>query len=87
VPPDREKFVVKKINRRIFSDKKIFTVEASVNRRNNRWLAHDPNDVHVGSRIRFIASVCVLGFRSLEDDVMPPYFFKTVTKEGYLDVF
>jgi len=61
-----------------------------VNRRNNKWLAHDPNDVPVGSRIRFIASVCVLGVMSYECDVMHPYFFKkgeTVTKEGYFDVF
>jgi hypothetical protein len=80
----------KKFSALIFSDKKIFTVEASVNRKNNGWLAHDPDDVFVGSRIRFPARVCVLGVVSYEGDVMPPYFFKkceTVTPEGCLDVF
>jgi hypothetical protein len=41
-------------------DKKIFTVEASVTSRNNRWLAYDPDDVPVGSSIRFLASVSLL---------------------------
>jgi hypothetical protein len=81
---------VKNLSLKIFSDKKIFTVEVSVNRRNNKWLAHDPNDVPVGSKIRFIASVCILGVMSYECDVMHPYFFKkgeTVTKQGYFDFF
>jgi hypothetical protein len=65
-------------------------MEASVNRRNNTWLAHDPDDMPVGSRIRIPASVCVLGVVSYESDVMLPYFFKkgeSVTKEGYCNVF
>jgi hypothetical protein len=65
-------------------------VEASVNRRNNRGLAHDPDDVPVGSRIKFLSSICILGVVSNERDVMSPYFFKkgeTVTKEGYFDIF
>jgi hypothetical protein len=65
-------------------------VEASVNRRNNRGLAHDQDDVSFGSRIRFLSSICILGVMSNERDVISPYFFKkveTVTKEGYCDVF
>jgi hypothetical protein len=90
VLPDCKKFLVKKKSAQIFSDKEIFTVEASVNHRNNRWLAHDPDGMPVGSRIRFPASVCNLGVVSYEDDVMPLYFIKkdeTVTEEGYLDIF
>jgi hypothetical protein len=90
VPPDCEKFTLKNFSARIFSNKKIFTVEASVNRRNNRGLAHDPDDVSFGSRIRFPSSICILGVVSNERDVMSPYFFKkgeTVTKEVYFDDF
>jgi hypothetical protein len=61
-----------------------------VNRRNNRRLAHDPDGVSFGSRIRFLSSICILGVVSNERDVMSPHFFKkveTVTKEGYCDVF
>ncbi|EFN83666.1 hypothetical protein EAI_05198, partial [Harpegnathos saltator] len=42
---------------RFFSDEKIFTVDAKINRRNNRWLAHDPEDVPIVSRTKFPANV------------------------------
>ena len=32
---------------RFFSDEKIFTIDAKVNRRNDRWIASDPSDVPV----------------------------------------
>jgi hypothetical protein len=82
-------FPLKNFSAGFFSNKKIFTVEASVNCRNKRGLAHDPDDVPVGSRIRFLSSICILGVVSNERDVMSPYFFKkdeTVTKEGYFDI-
>jgi hypothetical protein len=86
VPPVCENVLLKKFSARIFSNKKIFTVEASVNRRNNRGLAQDPDDVPHGSRIRFPSSICILGVVSNKRDVMSsPYFFKkgeTVTKAG-----
>jgi hypothetical protein len=74
---------------KIFSDEKIFTVEASVNFRNSRWLAHDPDDMPVIPRIKFPASVRILGVATNEGDVPPPPFFKseTDTKERYLDIF
>jgi hypothetical protein len=65
-------------------------MKASVNRRNNRGLAHDPDDVPVGSRIKFSSSICILGIVSNEHDVISPNLFKkgeTITKEGYFDVF
>jgi hypothetical protein len=55
-----------------FSNKQIFTLEASVNRRNNRGLVYDPYDVPVGSRIRFLPSICILGVVSNERDVSRP---------------
>lgn len=72
---------------RFFSDEKIFTVDAKINRRNDRWLAHDPENVV--SKIKFPANVHVLGVVSSEGDVMPPHFFKkgeTVTKEVYVHI-
>lgn len=74
---------------RFFSDEKIFTVDAKVNRRNDRWLAHNPEDVPVVGKTKFPASVHVLSVVSSEGDVMPPYFFKKgqmVTKEVYVDI-
>lgn len=60
---------------RFFSDEKIFTVDAKFNRKNDCWLAHNPEDVPVVARTKFPASVYVLGVVSSEGDVMPPYFF------------
>jgi len=74
---------------KFFSDEKIFTVDAKVNRRNDRWLAHDPEDVPVVARTKFPASVHVLSVVSSEDDIMPPHFFKkreTITKEVYVEI-
>lgn len=74
---------------RFFSDEKIFTVDAKINRRNDRWLARDPEDVPVVSRTKFPANVHVLGVVSSEGDVMPPHFFQkgeNVTKEVYVNV-
>ncbi|XP_032687204.1 uncharacterized protein LOC116851661 [Odontomachus brunneus] len=74
---------------RFFSDEKIFSVDAKVNRRNDRWLARDPEDVPIIARTKFPVSVHVLGVVSSEGHVMPPHFFQkkeTVTKEVYLHV-
>ena len=74
---------------RFFSDEKIFTVDAKINRRNDRWLAHDPENVPVVGRTKFPASIQVLSVVSSEGDVMPPHFFnkgETITKEVYLRV-
>lgn len=74
---------------RFFSDEKISTVDAKVNRKNDSWLAHDLEDAPVVARTKFPASVHVLGVVSSEGDVFPPHFFKkgeTVTKVVYLRV-
>ena len=74
---------------RFFSDEKIFTIEAKINRQNDRWLARDPADVPIMGRSKFPASVHVLSVVSSEGDVMQPHFFQkgeTVTKEVYLRV-
>jgi hypothetical protein len=51
-------------------------IDATLRRKNNRWLAHDLVDVPVGSSIKFPVSVCILGVVSNERDVIFPYFFK-----------
>ncbi|CAK9808822.1 hypothetical protein ANTQUA_LOCUS5758 [Anthophora quadrimaculata] len=74
---------------RFVSDEKIFTVDAKINRRNDRWLANDPEDIPIVSRTKFPAHVHVLSVVSSEGDVMPPHFFnkgENVTKEVYLHV-
>lgn len=60
---------------RFFSDEKIFTVDAKVNRRNDRWIASDPSDVPVVGKTKKPASVHVLLVVSSEGHVMPPFFF------------
>ncbi|KYM94327.1 hypothetical protein ALC62_15046, partial [Cyphomyrmex costatus] len=70
---------------RSFSNENIFTVDAKINRRNDRWLAYYPEDVPVVARTKFAVNVHVLGVVSSEGDVMPPHFFKKgETKEVYI---
>jgi len=62
---------------------------AKINRRNDRWLAHDPEDVPIIARIKCLANVHLLGDVTSEGDVMSPHFFKnkkTVTKKVYVNV-
>lgn len=40
---------------RFFSDKKMFTVDANINRSNDQWFAHNSEDVPVVSRLKFQA--------------------------------
>lgn len=66
-----------------------YSRSTKVNRRNDRWLARDPEDVPIIGRTKFPANVHVLSVVSNEGDVMPPYFFKkgeTITKEVYLRI-
>lgn len=74
---------------RFFSDEKIFVVDAKVNRRNDRWIAMDLEDVPVIGKTKFPASVHVLCVVSSDGDVMSPHFFQkgqAVNKEVYLDI-
>ena len=45
---------------RFFSDEKIFTIDAKVNRRNDRWIASDPSDVPVVGKSQKSATVHVM---------------------------
>ena len=72
---------------RFFSDEKMFVVDPKINRKNDRWLAEDPEEVPVIGKSKCPASVHVLGVVSSEGDVMPPHFFdqgQRVTREVYL---
>ncbi|XP_011863807.1 PREDICTED: uncharacterized protein LOC105559817 [Vollenhovia emeryi] len=74
---------------KFFSDEKIFTMDTKVNRRIDRWLAHNSEDVPVVGKTKFPANIHVLSVVSSEGDVMPPHFFQkgeTITKEVYLEV-
>ncbi|KAG5344036.1 MOS1T transposase, partial [Acromyrmex charruanus] len=52
---------------RFLFDEKIFTVDAKINRRNDRWLAYNPEDVPVVAK-KFLVNIHVLGVVSSEDD-------------------
>ncbi len=44
-----------------FSDEKNFTKDQKVNSHHNRWLCDDPSDVPIVTRMKFRATVMVLG--------------------------
>ena len=74
---------------RFFSDEKIFTQQQKVNRRNDRYLTDDAEEVPVVMSVKFPANVMVLGVVSSEGDVMPPHIFEKgirVNSEVYIDV-
>ena len=72
---------------RFFSDGKIFTVNAKVNRRNDRWIVSNPKDVPIIGCTRLPMSLHVFMAVSSKGDVMAAHLFRkgeTVTKEVYL---
>ena len=74
---------------RFFSDEKIFTVDRTINGRNDCWICVDPADVTASFTTKHPASIMVLGVISSNGDVMPPHFFKSgekVNKEVFLNV-
>jgi inhibitor of nuclear factor kappa-B kinase subunit alpha len=74
---------------RIFSDKKIFTVDQVYNRRNDRYIAGSTAEVEGVYRTKHPAQVMVLGVLASDGKKMPPYFFKVgekVTSEVYYKV-
>ena len=80
-------FFEKRSGIRFFSDKKIFTVDAKINQKNDRSPTRDY--VLIVVRTKIPANVHVLGVVSNEGDVMSPNFFKKreiITKEVYLRV-
>lgn len=64
----------------IFSDKKIFTVDQVVNRRNDRFLAQTTEGVKGGYRTKHPQQVMVLGVVASDGKKMPPYMFKPKEK-------
>ncbi|EZA52817.1 hypothetical protein X777_08140 [Ooceraea biroi] len=54
-----------------FSDEKNFQQD----RRNNRWLCENPNEVPIVMKTKFPATVMALGVVSNEGDIMTPHFF------------
>jgi len=60
---------------KIFTDKKIFTVDQFHNRRNDRWIAIDKDDVQGICTTKHPQQVMVLGVLSSDGKRMPPIFF------------
>ncbi len=68
---------------------RIFSRDAKLNRRNNWWIASNPEDVPIVSRTQYLVSVHVVEVISSKGDMMPPHFLaegEAVTKEVYLKV-
>lgn len=74
---------------KIFSDKKIFTVDQVFNRRNDRYIAASTKEVKGVYRTKHPAQVMVLGVLASDGKRMPPIFFKDgekVTTDVYYRV-
>lgn len=74
---------------RFFSDEKIFTQQQKVNRRNDRYLTDDFEEVPIVMCVKFPVNVMVLGVVSSEGDVMLPHIFDKGSKlnsEAYIEV-
>ena len=67
---------------KIFSDEKIFTVDAVLNRRNDRFLAKSTDEVKGTFHTKHPAQVMVLGVVASDGKKMPPYFFKPGERVG-----
>lgn len=77
----------------LFSDEKIFTVDAISNRRNDRWIGDDPtdvpDDVKYVNTTKHPASVMVFGLVSSDGKKMPPVFVPSgvrINTDRYLDI-
>lgn len=77
----------------LFSDEKIFTVDAISNRRNDRWIGNDPREVadHVkyANSTKHPASVMVFGLVSSDGKKMPPVFIPSgirINTDRYLEI-
>eukprot|EP00095_Tigriopus_kingsejongensis_P001003 snap_masked-scaffold1486_size38793-processed-gene-0.1 protein:Tk01003 transcript:snap_masked-scaffold1486_size38793-processed-gene-0.1-mRNA-1 annotation:"hypothetical protein EAG_00300" len=69
-------------NVKIFSDKKIFTVDQVYNRQNDRFIAGSPEEVKGVFRTKHPAQVMVLGVLAIDGKKMPPNFFRVGEKIG-----
>ena len=72
-----------------FSNEKNFDLDQKVNRRNDRWLCSDPQEVPTAMHTKFPSNVMVLGVISNERHVMPPHFFEQghrVNAAAYIDI-
>jgi hypothetical protein len=67
---------------KIFSDEKIFTVDAVLNRRNDRYLAKSTVDVKGTFRTKHPAQVMVFGVVASDGKKMPTFFYKPGEKVG-----
>ena len=70
---------------KFFSDEKIFTVDRSVNRRNDRWIASSSSEVHRTITTKKPASVMVICLVSSGGDVLA-HIFTDREKSGRSDV-
>lgn len=77
----------------LFSDEKIFNVDAHSNRRNDRWIGNDatnaPDAVRYTNCTKHPASVMVFGLIASDGKKMPPVFIPSgvrINAEAYLEI-
>lgn len=77
----------------LFTDEKIFTVDASLNRRNDRWIGNEPenysDEVRYRNTTKHPSSVMVFGLVASDGRKMPPVFVKAGVKintEAYIEI-
>ena len=77
----------------LFSDEKIFTVDAASNRRNDRWIGDVPENysdkIKYKNSTKHPSSVMVFGLVSSDGNTMPPVFIPAgvkVNTETYVDM-
>lgn len=77
----------------LFSDEKIFSVDATCNRRNDRWIGGDPEDTPEAARYasttKHPASVMVFGLVASDGKRMPPVFIPSgvrINTEVYVNI-
>ena len=59
---------------KFFSDEKIFTIDRSANRRNDRWIASSSSEVYHTMTMKKSASVMAMCVVSSEGDVLTHFF-------------
>lgn len=67
---------------RIYTDRKLWTVDQSRNSRNDRYLAFCVDDVSGINETKHPASAMMLGAITSDGKRMPPYFFPKASKLG-----
>lgn len=71
----------------VIPDKNIFTVDAKINRRNERWFANDLEDVPIVARTKFLNNGHMPGIEFSESDVIISSTKKKMSPKKFIRYF